>query len=83
MLLANTRKSSAFAINLYLVTSVLVTVSVTSFPSVSQHTNITLVYIQTPISAPEKNMWDSSCLTLPLQNIYTAELTVLTAHSVV
>lgn len=77
MLLANIRKSFAFAINLYLVTSVLVTLSVTNFHSVNQHANITLFYIQTPISAFEKNVWDSSHLTLPLQNIYTTKLTVL------
>lgn len=34
-------------------------------------------YIQIPISAFEENAWDSSHFTLPLQNIYTAKLTVL------
>ena len=77
MLLANIRKSFAFAINLYWVTSVLITLSVSNFPSVNQHADVTLFYIQTPISAFEKNAWDSSHLTLPLQNIYTAKLTLL------
>lgn len=44
MLLANIRKSFAFAINLSLVTSALITLSITNFPPINHHANVTVLY---------------------------------------